>query len=496
MDFRKRVILVFLALCLFLVALKLSIDFPTGLGVYYGNTSATNPEGTIRFSVAPMINVVLISPPDNTVFTVSGTLLDVSFVCRVSNLSPANITQVKLYTNIFGPFGVTQIINVSGSPPHTVTFNVLDVPLGVYQWNCEGLTSTGLNAFAPVNWRFTVRTTPPTPGGGGGGRKIIPPPVVREAADYPLPCVIPPFGLKSWWTFDEHTDDFWNESNTGIPASQPRFVKRSDDVALLLDGKNDYVRVSPVNAYDSLVEGTIDGWVDYKSMDDYSVIFSYSDPLSSESAARHMQVHISPWGFIGFEYRDGRNYRIVEPERSFNFKNNRKWAHFALAYENGVYEWYINGVSYGSKTLVVEGEPGFWFSDLSGRNDMAGLIGAGMKSSQMSGFFRGAVDEVEIFDRALDFYEVNAIYSRSKCKVKPREMPAMPLVADEPEIIEVVAGKTRVYQPVLISPIPWWLLLLALIGVSAVLLAYYKGVMKKRRKAVKSSAVLKKKKKK
>ena len=129
MDVRKKVILLFLAISLFLVVLTLSLDFPTGLGIYYGNTSATNPEGTIRFTVAPMIQVTLISPLDNTIFTIPGTALNVSLTCTVANLSPANITQVKLYTDISGAFIITQVVNVTGTPPHTVTFNVSNVPL-------------------------------------------------------------------------------------------------------------------------------------------------------------------------------------------------------------------------------------------------------------------------------------------------------------------------------------------------------------------------------
>lgn len=486
MDVRKKVILLFLAVCLFLVAVKLSIDFPTGLGVYYGNTSATNPEGTIRFKVAQMLSVTLISPPDNTIFTISGTALNVSLTCTVSNLTPANITQVKLYTNIFGPFNTTQVVNVTGAPPHTVTFNVSSVPLGTYQWNCEGITSTGFNAFAPANKRFTIRTTPPapTPGGGGGGSGWVQPPVV-ETAGFPLPCVLPPPGLKSWWTFDSNLDDFWNESNTGLPAGLPGYIKRKDtDLALSLDGKEDYLMISPDNTYNDFVEGTIDGWINYRNKQDYSVIFSYSDPAKEAALAKHLQLRINPGGNIEIEYRDGNNLRIVQPDASFNFrKSAKKWVHFALTYENNEYNWYLNGVRYGSKTVVEQGSPLYWLNDLSSSPGLAGVIGAGIEGSQPVDFFHGSVDELEIYNRALDFIEVNAIYSRSKCKIKPpkppaKEKPEMPVIEEAEKILK----ETRLYQPELITPIPWWLLILALLGIAAVLLAYYKGIKNKHKK--------------
>jgi hypothetical protein len=481
MDARKKVILLFLAVCLFLVAVKLSINFPTGLGIYYGNTSATNPEGTIRFKVAQMLSVTLISPPDNSVFTIAGTALNVSLTCTVANLTPANITQVKLYTNIFGPFNITQTTNVSGAPPHTVTFNVSSVPLGTYQWNCEGITSTGISAFAPSNFRFTIRTTPPTPtpSGGGGGTGYVPPPVV-ETADFPLPCVMPPENLKSWWTFDAGLDDFWNSSNKGLPAGQPRYVKRTEDLAIVLDGKDDYLMISPDNTYD-FAEGAIDGWVNYRNKQDYAVIFSYSDPAKEPALAKHLQLRINPGGDIELEYRDGKNLRIVQPDASFNFKKSaKKWVHFAVTYENNEYKWFLNGVRYGSKTVVEQGSPLYWFNDLTSSTGLAGVIGAGIEGGLPVDFFHGSVDEIEIYNRALDFYEVNAIYSRSKCKIKPPEPPAkekpeMPVMEEAEKILK----ETRLYQPELITPIPWWLLILALLGMAAVLLAYYRGIKKK-----------------
>ncbi|MBD3304287.1 hypothetical protein GF343_04010, partial [Candidatus Woesearchaeota archaeon] len=440
------------------------------------------PEGTIRFKVAQMLSVTLISPPDNSVFTISGTTLNVSLTCRVSNLSPANITQVKLYTDIFGPFSITQVVNVTGPPPHTVAFNVSSVPLGTYQWNCEGITSTGFNAFAPSNWRFTVRTTPPapTPGGGGGGAGRVQPPVV-ETAGFPLPCIMPPVGLKSWWTFDSGLDDFWNESNTGLPAGQPRYIKRKDNLAVVLNGKEDYLMVSPENAYNDFAQGTIDGWISYRNKQDYAVIFSYSDSSKSEALAKHLQLRINPGGNIELEYRDGKNLRIVQPDAKFNFrKSAKKWVHFAVTYEKGEYTWYLNGVQYGSKTVVEQGSPLYWFNDLTSSPALSGAIGAGIEGSQPADFFHGSVDELEIYNRALDFYEVNAVYSRSKCKIKPpkppvKEQPELPVI----EEAEKVLKETKLYQPELITPIPWWLLLLALLGIAAVLFAYYKGVKNK-----------------
>jgi len=190
MDRKTAVLLVLLFASLFLVVIRISMDFPQGLGIYNGSTSATNPEGTIRFKVATQIQVILIDPPDNTVYTIPGTSLDVNLTCQANNLTTGiNITQIRLYTNITGVFAITETINTSGSPPYNATFILLGVPLGSYRWNCEAVSNIG-NMFAPSDWHFTIRTTvpPPTPGGGGGGR--WPPTKVKEEAVIPPPPII------------------------------------------------------------------------------------------------------------------------------------------------------------------------------------------------------------------------------------------------------------------------------------------------------------------
>lgn len=477
MNQRQKVISLFLVICLFLVALKLSIDFPTGLGIYYGNTSATNPEGTIRFTTAEAIQVALLSPPDNTIFTIAGATTTVSFTCRVSNLTPANVTQVRLYTDIFGPFNITQTTNVSGAPPHTVTFNVSGVPLGTHQWNCQGVTSTGITRFAPANFRFTVRQAAPapTPGGGGrGGRYVEEEVLVVEEAAYPLECVLPPAGLVSWWTFDYTYEDFWNPYREGIEGGEPRFIDEKINGSILLDGSEDFVRVLPENTYDLLEEGTIDGWIHYKKKSDYAVIFSYGDGVSG-----HFELRINPAGTLELAVENDGSFLLVKPDNQFNFKkHSRDWVHFALAYEDMQYTWFINGVQYDSVVVVSDGSPGFWIADLSGR-PLSAVIGAAWRDNAPMGHFKGSIDELEIYDRALYLLEVNAVYARSKCKIRMPEPPAVeepavPVPPPEPDV-----KKTRLFGPDIRAELPLWLLIIALLAIAAVMFTYYKGIKQK-----------------
>lgn len=203
MDRKTAVLLVLLFASLFLLAIRVSMDFPQGLGIYNGSTSAANPEGTIRFKTAIQVQVILIDPPDNTIYTIPGTSMDINLTCQANNLTAGvNITQIRLYTNITGVFVVTNTTNVSGTPPFNVTFNLTAVPLGSYRWNCEAVSNVG-NVSALSDWHFTIRQpgVPPPPPSGGGGRRpptkiekeavIPPPPPVMEIPLPPPPVHIP-----------------------------------------------------------------------------------------------------------------------------------------------------------------------------------------------------------------------------------------------------------------------------------------------------------------
>jgi len=447
MDVGKKLILLLLLVSFSLIALKVSVYSPLGAGIYSGNTSATNPEGTIRFTMAATILVTLIDPPDNTIFTVTGATKNVNFTCNVTNLTGAvNVTQVRLYTDISGAFVITNVTNVSGLPPHTVTFNVSNIPLGTYIWNCEGVTSTGLTKRAPNDFTFIIRQPPPTPtpGGGGGGAGRWYPPEIEEIIALEEPdfidiCMRPLDDLESWWTFDENTIDWWDESREGIPQGTLKFIKGVDLAAIELDGLMDYLIITPDDTYNEFTEGTIAGWFNYRAKNDYSGIFSYASPSRSPSA-KLMQLYIDPLGNLEFAYKDNDGYRIVQPEKKIDFRNHaKKWVHFALTYEEGIYQWYVNGVPYGSKTVDLLGAPGYWFSDLAGEESLTSTIGA-LIGSEARGFFKKGLDEFQIYNRALTPMECLAIASRRQCKYKCGDEIIQEFLAEECDDGNMVSG--------------------------------------------------------
>ncbi|MBW2986050.1 LamG domain-containing protein [Candidatus Woesearchaeota archaeon] len=498
MNLSKKVFLVCLAVTLFLVALKISSDFPTGLGIYYGNTSATNPEGTIRFSVATQVLVTLLNPPDNTIFTIPGATTDVSLTCRATNLSgPVNITQIRLYTDISGAFIITDVINVTGSSPHTVTFNVSAVPIGTYRWNCEAVTPTSLTR-APSDWRFTIRKSGGGGGGGGGGgTPWLEPPIV-EQPEY-RECVLPPHGLVSWFTFDNTTDDFWNYSRTGNMIEEPRFIERDyKDWAIDLNGFTEQVIVTPENTYNNLINGTIDGWVFYRPKNNKEVIFSYADVEKSGVAAKYLLLQINSAGNLEFVYKDGPTHRVVQPEFSFNFnKHSNEWVHITLTYAKGRYEWYINGQHYGAVTTGSTGVPGYWFHDLTKGTELVATIGAISEKGSITGQFKGGLDEIEIYNRALSPTEIHAIYTRSKCKIRPAT-PLPPTIAEVVEDIEQALEKPVLYLPFPRKTLPLWIFAIALIAIALIIFFLSRSFLKKEKPKTKirTHSVKKKKRKK
>ncbi|MFZ5954989.1 MAG: LamG domain-containing protein, partial [Nanoarchaeota archaeon] len=88
-----------------------------------------------------------------------------------------------------------------------------------------------------------------------------------------------------------------------------------------------------------------------------------------------------------------------------------RWYHICTMSNGSTYKIYVNGTQ---ETLSISGgaNNGDWLSDTTARDNFA--IGAVRRSSGVSNYFDGTIDEVRIWDRALSPEEIKKIYDESK----------------------------------------------------------------------------------
>lgn len=294
-----------------------------------------------------------------------------------------------------------------------------DLPGGTYQ------LATGIDSQARWMW-FDSR--PPSDAFRGGNHKeylIFRLPLAALAV-----CATPPRGLVGWWSLDEAAGTTASEiiaSHNGTHQGNPTPLPAGKvGGALQFDGVDDFVTVPDANGLDfGAAPGgdfTIDAWVRTTDASGVGVLVEKrSDPATPRGYSFFLLN-----GNLGFQLGTGSGTNICSsnPQTSgcTNYGSNAfvadgQWHFVAVTVDRDAADggrWYVDGVEVGTRF-----DPTIRSASLANSGPLvlgrviAGFIGAG------SSFFDGALDEVEIFNRALTPAEILALYEADgtgKCK--------------------------------------------------------------------------------
>ncbi len=198
----------------------------------------------------------------------------------------------------------------------------------------------------------------------------------------PGKCVAPPTGLVSWWPGDGDAIDIVG-NNHGILQNGTTFAPGMVGLAFSLDGTDDYVSVPNLD----MNSFSFEAWVK-------------RDRIGVPGFDRLlMPVDCGGWGV----YFDGDNsvrltYTCYSNVGSGGTVTDFEWRHIAVTYDGFTACFYLDG------TLDSSSPYGVSFNSQNGGNYSIGSRGA-------SEFFRGLIDEVRVYDRALAAAEIQAIFA-------------------------------------------------------------------------------------
>lgn len=228
------------------------------------------------------------------------------------------------------------------------------------------------------------------------------------------PCVDPPAGLVGWWSLDESggTTAFdLIDGNHGERQGQPATVPGVVDNALSFDGLDDRVTVPNDSLLDvGASDFSIDAWV----------------RTSAQGVRTILDKRINPphgYHFFIFNGRPGlqlaaggtwTNYLAAESVATGD------WVHVAVTVgredPQGI-RFYIDGLQSGPPQ-----DPTYF----AGYLDSGSPLVLGSRSFQLAGFWDGELDEIELFNRELNQFEILslALAGRAgKCKCAPLDCP-------------------------------------------------------------------------
>ncbi|HWM63912.1 MAG TPA: LamG domain-containing protein [Solirubrobacterales bacterium] len=244
------------------------------------------------------------------------------------------------------------------------------------------------------------------------------------AADRATPIQTPQAAPVAAYSFDQGQGEFVGD----LAGEHHGALKNTDWVrgkfgsAIYLDGSNDYVEVADATDLDLTEEFTLETWVRPDVVDSWEpVIWKGTETFYSYSLGAAGETPGVPEGFLADE---ASSWVDVEGEEVLPANT---WSHLALSFDGAHLRLYVNGELIDKEVAPKNTE----------NSNGPLLIGATDEES----FFNGRIDEVRIYDRALDAGEIAA--DRATPIQTPQAGPVAAYSFDqgEGELAEDLAGE-------------------------------------------------------
>lgn len=210
-------------------------------------------------------------------------------------------------------------------------------------------------------------------------------------------CVPPPSGLASWWPGDGNANDIAG-SNRGVLRNGAAFAAGKVGPAFSFDGINDSILVEHAASL-NLNEHTIDVWVN-PGVQQGAAFHGIVVKQNSDNSGRNYYLGLRSDGRIHYSISSASSILSVD---SSAVLPTDAWTHVAATFDGGVMKIFINGQENASLNVG---------NVIPGKTTQPLLIGH--TNEDAATFFKGLIDEVEIFNRALSAPEILAVFNADR----------------------------------------------------------------------------------
>lgn len=249
-------------------------------------------------------------------------------------------------------------------------------------------------------------------------------------------CTAPPSNLISWYRGENDAVDSQG-ANNGMLNNGANFTSGKVGQAFNLDGVDDFVQL-PANASLNSSSITVESWINPQTFATNSggFVFASRDPLSTEG----FSVFVSNNGELLVNVRTPNT--AISPPTFFSAPNVigfGQFQHVAVTYDagSGTLSAFVNGAGIplnGGTTLGGAIQP--TTNHFIGRRQDA-ATGEGISGAA---YFKGSIDELSIYSRALSQTEIQSIFnagSAGKCLTSPLQIA--------PATANVLTGATQTF---------------------------------------------------
>ncbi len=221
---------------------------------------------------------------------------------------------------------------------------------------------------------------------------------------------LPPnnLGLVGYWSFEDATGtvatDFSGNGNAGTLTNGPTWTTGKIGKAVSFDGSNDFVEIANASSLNNS-NGTISTWVYVTE----TVLVNAGQIVSISNGA-------STQNYIQFYYYNNKVYFSLADNSTTLFGFNTpisysQWFNVTVVGGSSGNAVYINGVAVSPTYYVGDNTVTAWLDDLTSITNAR--IGATRYNNTDDNFFKGYIDDVRIYSRALSATEISNLYNRS-----------------------------------------------------------------------------------
>lgn len=255
-------------------------------------------------------------------------------------------------------------------------------------------------------------------------------------------CLTPPAGMSGWWPGDQNAQDIIGNNSGTFNAGTFVSPAKVGSAFTFSGTGNDYVIV-PQNSSLEPKFVTVDAWVRANGTPGQFKYIVAKGGNNCDGGSSYA-LYTGNSGGLAFYIYDGSTF-VLSPDAGASIWNNA-WHHVAGSYDGANVKLYVDGGLIGATPTSLTINYALHDNQL--------IFGNYTDCNSGQNFaFKGDVDEIEIFNRALTASEVNAIYaadSVGKCKtiqvtidIRSREHHKCFCVGDRSTIPVVIFGTSQ-----------------------------------------------------
>jgi hypothetical protein len=223
-----------------------------------------------------------------------------------------------------------------------------------------------------------------------------------------VPSYVPTNGLVGWWPFNGNANDESGNGNNGVVNGATLTTDRSGNngKAYRFDGISNYIELGRISGLNSNQDLSLSGWISYSDWtlnDQYAVLIA---PNPNASLVMKANSELSC------------NVSNCNCPNDISVKYNltdSSWHHFSLVYklQTGILRLFLDGIQVDSSVESI-----YEYYTINNPNSRFGNYHFN------SFYFRGKLDDISLYNRALTQQEITNLYNASTSA--PAPCPTLP----------------------------------------------------------------------